>query len=71
MAQHVDAKQQRLAEQSAESELRAEKLATVDSLLWNTNFLKQMSGPSSTKGTVPALAETMFGVGSSDSFLPR
>lgn len=42
-AQHVDAEKQRLAEQQLEKELRAEKLATVDSILWRTSFLEQDS----------------------------
>lgn len=63
----MDAEEQQLAEQQLERQLRAEKLATVEDLLWNTCFLQQDSeSPAKTgKLTLPssdfiALLITLF-----------
>ena len=56
VSQHVDLEDQRLAEQQAERKLRAEKLALVDNLLWNTSFMRQNSNqPENTGKSTPAL----------------
>lgn len=44
-----------MAEQQSERELRTEKLATVEDLLWNTSFLRQQSeSPGNTGNLTPA-----------------
>ncbi|BDA48871.1 hypothetical protein COCOBI_12-5540 [Coccomyxa sp. Obi] len=55
MPQHVDAEKQWVAEQQLEKELRAEKLATVDSILWRTNFLEQDRASQETTGKLHTL----------------
>lgn len=56
VAQHVDAEKQSLAEQQLDKALRAEKLATVDCVLWRTNFLEQDSASQETKGKLHTLS---------------
>jgi hypothetical protein len=60
LAQHVELEEQRKDEQDSEKVMRADKLAMVDNLLWNADYLNPSgSRHSCSRGERPLVLQTL------------